>query len=312
MENTDVKLEELDNVRLKLRKTAIILLFIFTIIAVIGFILCILNLFADIGDSTLLIVGFLMLLVGIIGDILSINKLNTKLIKKFSETFNRNYMKEIYGENYVCDSKRGLSYSYLSSSDVLNRPNEFSSNNYFSSTYKNIEIEGSDFIATFIHYTTDSKGHTHQVRNNYGGKCYVFNFPRKFDNYFCCFEKGSRCELYKSPSNRSKVEFESVDFNKNFESFSSDQTFAFYLMTPQVQLALLDFDKAVDSNIVFVVDENRLFVFMNNYHSKFKISVFTKIDKELLKNYLLELTLPLKLIDNFDVDKNKFLDSSLD
>ena len=51
---------------------------------------------------------------------------------------------------------------------------------------------------------------------------------------------------------------------------------------------------------------------MNNYQSKFKINVFTKIDKELLKNYLLELTLPLKLIDSFDVDKNKFLDSSLD
>ena len=115
--------------------------------------------------------------------------------------------------------------------------------------------------------------------------------------------------VYKQPA--CKVKFESVDFNKKFNSFSSDDTFAFYLMTPQVQLSLLEFDEVVDSKIVFVFDQNKLYVFMNNYSTSAKISVFRKIDVSIIKNYILELSIPLKLIDDFDVDKNKFLDRNL-
>ena len=50
---------------------------------------------------------------------------------------------------------------------------------------------------------------------------------------------------------------------------------------------------------------------MNNYESAARVSVFKKVSQETLNNYLLELSLPLKLIDDFDVDKNKFLDTSL-
>lgn len=50
---------------------------------------------------------------------------------------------------------------------------------------------------------------------------------------------------------------------------------------------------------------------MNNYSTRAKISVFRKVNISVIKNYILELSIPLKLIDDFDVDKNKFLDRNL-
>lgn len=311
MANDTEKLAKLESFRQDLKKKAIIILLIFGIITVVGLILSLLTFINHGLEFYLVYIGFLLLIVGVLGMIIGVNRLNVKLVKLFKEEFDRNYLRDLYGEDYKTFPNKGLSLSYLKQSDVLRNPDNFTSNNLFTSTYKGIEIEGSDFVAQFIHTSTDAKGNTRRVTYSYPGKAYVFTFPREFNNYFCCFEKGSLTEFYRSPSRKSKVEFESVDFNKKFESFSSDDTFAFYLMTPQVQLSLMEFDELVDSKIVFVVDQNKLYVFMNSYSTKAKVGVFRKIDEKVVRNYLLELSIPLKLIDDFDVDKNKFLDENL-
>ncbi len=305
------KIAELESLRQNLKKKAIIVLVIFIIITVVGIVLSLINFLNDDLPFTLFYIGFILIIIGVVGTLLGVNRINIKLINAFKNAFSGDYLKELYGEDYKTFPKQGLSLSYLMQSDVLRNPDRYTSKNLFVSTYKGIGIEGSDYVAEFIHTTTDAKGNTRRVTYSYPGKAYVFTFPRQFNNYFCCFEKDSKTEFYKSPSRKTEVEFESVDFNKKFNSYSSDDTFAFYLMTPQVQLSLLEFDELVDSKIVFVVDQNKLYVFMNSYSTKAKVSVFKKIDEKIVRNYLLELSIPLKLIDDFDVDKNKFLDQNL-
>lgn len=310
MENQEEKLANLESLRKKLLNKAIFVLVFFGLCTLVGIILFVIQFF-DYNDMIYYFVGFVLLIVGVVGMIVGISQLNKKLANAFKEEFDKNYLKEIYGDDFQIFYKKGLSFSYLQQSDVLRSPDHYYSSNLFTSTYKGVQIEGCNYCAEFIHVTTDSKGHTKKVTYSYPGKAYVFTFPRQFKEYFCSFEKGAISEFYRTPSKRSEVEFESVEFNKKFKSYSSDQTFAFYLMTPQVQLSLLEFDEKVKSKIVFVVDGNKLFVFMNNYESAARVSVFKKVSQETLNNYLLELSLPLKLIDDFDVDKNKFLDTSL-
>lgn len=311
MANVEEKIAKLESLRKNLLNKAIAVLIIFGICTLVGVIFIALIFINHDIDITFSFIGFILFVVGIVGMIFGVSRINIKLINSFKAEFDKNYLKEIYGDDYEIFPKKGLSFNYLKESDVLRTPDSYTSRNLFTSTYKGIKIEGCDYNATFVHVTTDSKGHTRRVNYDYPGKAYIFTFPRNFNNYFCCFEKGSQSEFYRTPSKRTEVKFESVDFNKKFSSFSSDDTFAFYLMTPQVQLSLLEFDEVVDSKIVFVFDQNKLYVFMNNYSTRARISVFRKVDVSVLKNYILELSIPLKLIDDFDVDKNKFLDRNL-
>ena len=308
------KLAKLESLRKKLLKKAIFVLVIFGIAALVGIILLVCSFLLELDGETssiLMIIGFLLLILGVILMISGVGKLNSNFAKSFADEFNHNYLKDLYGDDFHFYAKKGLSYNYLKQCYLFRDPYQFKSKNLFTSKYNNVLIEGSDFDAVFMHVHRDSKGNTRRTYNHYIGKAFVFTFPRKFENYLCCFEKGSESEFYKSPGNDYKIEFESVDFNKKFKSYSNNSTFAFYLMTPQVQLSLIEFDEVVSSKLVFAVNDDKLYVLLNSFDSKVKISIFKTVREDIIKNYLLELSMPLKLIDDFDVDKNKFLDKNL-
>lgn len=310
-------LEGLDKKRLEYKKKAMKLIIAFSCVSVVGALLWLLDflffceMLGDESGSIISLFGILMMVAGIVGIFIMVGRLNAKFKSDFSSFFTTDVLGAFYKEGYESFPGQGLTYDEMNASQVFTTPDFYKSQNLFVTSYKGIKIRSSNFCFTYVHEYKDKDGHVQKVIVDHNGRGYIFEIPRKFDHFFISLEKGASSELYRTPTSRSKVEFESLDYNKKFNSYSSDQTFAFYMMTPQVQLALLDFDEKINSKVVFSLNENKMYVFLNEFSSKVHISILKKVTEKDIDNYLIELRLPLVLLDSLDLDKNKYLDTNL-
>jgi hypothetical protein len=218
-----------------------------------------------------------------------------------------------YGENkYIIDSSRGLSLPYLMDSSLFKKPDRFSSSDFFQTTKEGVKIMSSRYVSTFITYYRDSKGNLREVRTDYPGRVICFEIPRDLKFSLCIAEKHSVGGAFSYPVNfGGKIQFESIDFNKKFETFCPSMEDAFYLITPELMIDFLDFDKKYDSKLLFVLKGYKIFLFMGGYNEDFKVSFLKPISEEKLEPLVRQISLPLTVYKDLGLSESKFTDKDL-
>ena len=315
MDNT-TQIEYLEKHRLSISKYAIIAMSISGGVAFLGLLAFLSPFLTFFGDDfeyygNFFSVGFCVFILGIIFIFVFKAIFTANYKKKINEVFKTYFLNEFYKEGFVSEPNKGLSFEVLNQSEILNRPTEYKTSNYFASHSDGLNFVGADYDLIFVHYYTDSDGHRHRTENHNPGKFYVFTYPRSFNHYLVIMEKNCGGEAFKMPNKKSALEFESIEFNKKFNVYCDDPSFAFYVITPQVQLNLMEFDSKVSSKLIVVLKQNKLFLFMNNFTSTSKIKLFKKLDQEAINEYARELKLPLTLADDMDLEKEKFHNSDI-
>ena len=309
--NNEKEIENLEAYRLKIRKNALIAMGISSAVAFVGLFLFATPFFGwyseDFEDyKTIFALSFAFIILGITFIFVFKSFFNSRFKRKINEKFKDYFLNMFFKEGYSYDYSKGLSFEVLNQSEILNRPDEYKTSNYFCSRNEGLTFVGADYDLIFYHYYTDKDGNRHRTENHNPGKFYVFTYPRKFNHYLLIMEKNNGGEAFRLPNKKSAIEFESMDFNKRFSVFCDDPAFAFFVITPQVQLNLMKFDDDISSRLIVILKENKLFLFMNNFTSKTKISLFKKLDQEQINKYAAELKLPLTLADDMDLEKEKF------
>ena len=265
---------------------------------IVGIILCVL------GFALMMVIPYIFILffVGIV--LLCINaSMKSKLSKKFKNEFIISYVKEIYPDS-TYDPYVGISLDRILEPGFFKRPDRWHLEDYLKASYDGVPFEMSDFTFEERHVTTDSKGNTRTTYVTYAkGRFMIFDFKRDFNQVLKVTETAY---LGLNTHGLEKIETESVDFNKKFKTYSSNPLTAFYVLTPQIQLKLLELESKFKGSIFFGYMKGKLFVAITDGVSILDINASKKISENTMAILESQLILPASIINELGLSSDKF------
>ena len=239
--------------------------------------------------------GFVLIIVSV--------SIKNKLSKEFKEKFVVNLVKEIY-PNSTYDPFGGISLESIYQPGFFKRPDRYSLEDHLVSSYDGVGFEMCDFTFEERHVTRDSKGN---IRENYvtyaKGRFMIFDFKRDFNQVLKVVET---TYLGLSTHGLEKIETESIDFNKKFKTYTSNSLTAFYVLTPQIQLKLLELESKFKGSIFFAYMKGKLYVAITDGVSILDINASKKISMDTLKMLESQLLLPASIINELGLSSDKY------
>lgn len=156
----------------------------------------------------------------------------------------------------------GMPKEVLKSTDMIRTGDIYSSNDYFSAKYHDVNMQQADVLIQEEH--TDSDGNTSYV-TIFRGRWATFEFPKKFEfrlqvvqKWFGANKKASRHSV--TGRKPQKIATESPTFNKKFKVYADDGFEAYYILDP----AFIDHIEKLSSNqkgkIMLCFNDNKLHV----------------------------------------------------
>ena len=219
--------------------------------------------------------GILFPIVGIVLFIYCMSKL-----KPYTEEYKRLY-KQIFVEepirsnfeNVFYDWKTGFGENVVRSYCLCDMGNRFSSEDYIRASYHGINFGISD-VYVAQHTSTGKSSHTTIY---FKGRMMIFDFPEKLVTSVRIYSKNFRYRAGGFFANRnSKVEMESVNFNKDFDVMTSNDHDAFYLLTPHFMEKLYQLERKHNSIAVHISGNKVIIGFNEPNNNAFDASSMTK------------------------------------
>lgn len=262
--------------------------------------------FMDRAFDILFLIFIICLIIAGVTYVVSYYNANNKYVKKFKNDLTLYAIKQNYGENYEYFELQGLSLETMSKCGFTNHPDRFTSKRCFNARKGTINFISSDYVFSYRHTRTDSKGNTTTYYNDYPGRFIRYEVNKDNKAYMTIFEKIISNEMFKDPRIGEKIEFESIEFNEKFTVKCSDTLKANYLITPVEQVNLIDFDVAFKSHLKIAIDGRFIYVFMASYSSNIPLSIYKKFTLEIFNSYANEFLIPMLLADALGLDKDKY------
>jgi Protein of unknown function (DUF3137). len=132
-------------------------------------------------------------------------------------------------DNVFYDWKSGFNEATVRSFQLCAMGNRFKSEDYLRASYRGINFEMSD--VTVEYHTSNGKSSSTTVY--FRGRMFAFDFPGQFNSSTRIYTTQHRYRGAQNTPKIQKVEMESVQFNKDFDVYSTSPHDAFYLLTPQ-------------------------------------------------------------------------------
>lgn len=290
------KLKSFEEKRQVVCKKANIFITIGIISAVMGVILVVAI------QSEIVPIFFPLIIAGVVFIVIGSSK-KGKLSREFKEQFVPQLVKSVYPDStYAPD--QGLALEMVMEAGLLKRPDRYYCEDFLSASYDDVPFVMSDFTMQERHVRTDSKGNTTVTYETYAkGQFMIIDYKREFDKVL---KITSTRSLGINTRGLEKVETESLDFNDVFTTFSSDQLTAFYVLTPQMQLKLLEFKSKMRGSISMAYMKGKLYVAVCNNSSILDINASKPISQETLDFLESQITLPAMIINELGLSDKKY------
>ncbi len=175
----------------------------------------------------------------------------------------------------------GLSRGAIAATGMMNLGDSFSSNDYVSGTFKNLNFAQADVHITETH--TDSDGNRTTV-TIFKGRYAIFEFKKKFN--FRLEVVGKRFGAYQVPHGSSfkkfqKISTESAEFNKRFRVLAEDGFEAFYILDPAFIERVQKLGEEHKYSVALFFVNNALHIAINDNSDSFEApSPFKEIDEK--------------------------------
>lgn len=194
----------------------------------------------------------------------------------------------------------GLSRYTIASTQMMDMGDRYSSNDFISAKYKDINVMQADVHIEEKRVTTDSKGRTQTTWVTlFLGRWMVFDFNKSFNGDIQVCQKGfgnSVLNNWKREERFKKVQLEDQDFNKKFRVYAQSEHDAFYVLTPSLMQKIKDLTASIKGRLLFCFIDKDLHVGIQNNKDSFECGIFTKLDEEKI---LQQISCDIKLITNF-------------
>lgn len=294
-----MNIEELELLRKKALNIILIGIFLTIIIAIILFIIAdspFIGLFAFISG---IIITFII-------DIIPTNKFNLA----FKEVVVLKALKEVFTD-LIYEPERGLDIYIIKNTGMMDMGDRYSSNDYISGKYKNINIVQADVHIEEENVTTDSDGNTTtSYETIFKGRWMIFDFNKNFNANIQVREKGfgnARISNWGEKIKYKKIMMENEVFNNNFLIYAQNEHDAFYVLTPSLMEKIQKLANNISGKLLFCFINNKLHIGIDNNEDAFEHSIFAKINEANISNEVLQdIKLITTFVDELNLDNNLF------
>ena len=133
------------------------------------------------------------------------------------------------------------------------------------------------------------------------GRVFRFDFNKEFVGSLIVTESGT-------PKSRGyeKVKLESIDFNKKFKTYTTEEITAFYILTPDIMEALFTLERRHPGRIGISFLGDNMYVAINNNRDTFELQMFRKIDDSMIKEFMNDLLVIKDFIVSLKLNNNLF------
>ncbi len=192
---------------------------------------------------------------------------------------------------------------------VMVAGDRYSSNDYLTATYKNINFAQADVHTEEKRTRRDANGHieTYYV-TIFRGRFFIFDFNRNFDFAMQVRTKSFPRAITPRGANPNlkfhKLETESIDFNQDFEIYGQDGVDAFYILDPAFIEKLHNLYHTVGCELAMTFMDSKLYIAANNHKDAFeapnpKKPLDEKTEIEKVSRDIRAIT---GFVDNLDLD----------
>lgn len=295
-------MEELNELREKIKNRYIIGTLILIIIAILLFII-----------TRTFVFSIFEFMFGIVIVLFSTFKLNGEYRKQFKNKFVLKSLEKKFTD-LVYEPNRGIPRSTIAATQMMRMGDRYHSEDYISAKYKDIEFEQSDVHIEEEYQTTDSDGHTttHYV-TIFRGRWMIFDFNKEFKANVQISQKGflnSKVNTFwgKKENLFKKVSMESEAFNKKFNVYAQNEHDAFYIITPSLMERIERLAQRNKGKLLFCFINNKLHIGIHDNKNSFEPgSIFKQIDEqETLNKISEEIELITQFVEELNLDNDLF------
>ena len=194
---------------------------------------------------------------------------------------------------------------------MMDMGDRYSSNDFISAKYKNIQVIQADVHIEEKHETTDSDGH---IRTNwvtiFRGRWMIFDFNKNFKaNVQVCQKKFTNAKIsnWGLEQKFKKVMMEDQTFNNQFRIYAQNEHDAFYILTPSLIEKIKNLSDSINGGILLCFIDNKLHVGIQNNKDSFEHGVFKSIDEnKVIEDISKDIKLITNFVDELDLDNHLF------
>ena len=207
-------------------------------------------------------------------------------------------------ENVKYNHQHSIPIQTINATSMIKRPDRFSGEDYIKGTYKDVEFEVSDIELKERVETRDSKGNrTVSYQTYFKGRWYIFRYGRTFDGTIKICE-GSRWQM--NTKGLTKVDTESIEFNKKFSMFASSQEYAFFQITPRILEKLMELEKMHRGSILYYFNQDELHIGVNDRRDYLELPLSKAVNQQALIDFKADIELIPAIINELKLDGDKF------
>ncbi len=242
------------------------------------------------------IVGLAGFIVGAVG-LTQFNMLKRRFKKEVLKAY---FSEALPGTEYY--PERGLSQMEVYATEFLKRADRFYTEDLLTGNIDDVGFISSDVRLEERHVQHTQNGTRVYYVPYFVGRVFRFTFNKPFDGYLQVLEAGSPL------SNRpfKKVKLESIDFNKQFKTYATEEISAFYVLTPDIMEAIMELEKRNPGRIGFSFSEKDLYIAINNNRDTFEIKMFRKIDQAMMDSFKQDILAVRDFINLLKLNKKIF------
>ncbi|MEG1509240.1 MAG: DUF3137 domain-containing protein, partial [Clostridia bacterium] len=196
-------------------------------------------------------------------------------VRKFKRFYKTEFVKTSFAtafDNVNYNPTSCISEDAVRSSSLVRLGNRYSGNDYLSGSYKGVNFVHSDLL---IQQVTNS-GKTTHTATLFEGKWLIFDFNKTINEYLSIREREflKKINFFSSDS---VVEFESVDFNNEFEVKCTNQHTAFYVLTPHFIEAIREINSKTQGQLLMCFVNGKMHVALNDGRDSLEPSIRTSV-----------------------------------
>lgn len=171
-------------------------------------------------------------------------------------------------------------------------------------SYKGVNFSAVDMSSYTV--TTNGKNNTTTI-THFDGLLLRYDFNKPFEGMIRIVEK--EAALFPTGTGGlKKVKVESIEFNNNYNLYASSEAIAFYVLTPQVIMGLLDLRKTIKGAITIRITANSIYFAVGGAKNHLEPPLFKKFGREELVKMSKGLE-PMKVfVDLLNLDDRHFVE----
>jgi hypothetical protein len=186
--------------------------------------------------------------------------------------------------------------------EFIKHADRFHTEDYLSGKMEGVSFVSSDVKLEERHVEHTKDGTREYYETYFLGRIFIFEFNKDFDGYLQVLEHGRP----QSKRKFDKVKLESVDFNKKFKTYSTNELSAFYVLTPHLMEALMNFEKNNKGSISFSFIDSRVYIGINNFKDTFTLKMFKVLDETAFEEFQRELNVIKEIVVELKLNNDIF------